>query len=39
VPLYPPDVDCDDVGTTVYVTGDDPHRLDRDGDGVACEAY
>jgi hypothetical protein len=20
------------------VTGDDPHRLDRDDDGVACEA-
>lgn len=35
VPLYPPDLDCADVGP-VTVTGSDPHGLDRDGDGVAC---
>ncbi|TWG91025.1 Micrococcal nuclease (thermonuclease) homologs [Nocardioides sp. J9] len=35
VPLYPPDLDCADVGP-VTVTGPDPHGLDRDGDGRAC---
>lgn len=35
VPLYPPDLDCADVGP-VTVTGSDPHGLDGDGDGVAC---
>jgi micrococcal nuclease len=34
---FPPDVDCADVDGPVQVTGDDPHGLDRDGDGVACE--
>jgi hypothetical protein len=38
VPPYPPDVDCADIGTTVYVIRDDPHGLDGDGDGVACES-
>lgn len=33
------DLDCADVGHTVKVTGDDPHRLDRDGDGWGCESY
>jgi hypothetical protein len=33
------DLDCADVGRTVKVTGDDPHRLDRDGDGWGCESY
>src|SRR5699024_9257697 len=37
VPSYPPDVDCADVDGPVRVTGDDPHALDRDGDGRACE--
>ncbi|WP_432476665.1 thermonuclease family protein [Nocardioides sp. GXQ0305] len=37
VPPYPPDVDCADVGGPVRVTGTDPHGLDADGDGVACE--
>jgi endonuclease YncB( thermonuclease family) len=37
VPLYPPDLDCADVGGPIMVTGSDPHGLDRDGDGVACE--
>jgi hypothetical protein len=34
----PPDVDCSDVDGPIQVTGDDPHGLDRDGDGVGCEA-
>jgi endonuclease YncB( thermonuclease family) len=37
VPSYPPDVDCPDVDGPVAVTGPDPHGLDADGDGVACE--
>ena len=37
VPTYPPDLDCGDVDGPVYVTGSDPHGLDADGDGVACE--
>lgn len=38
VPNHPPDVDCDDVGRTVRVTGSDPHGLDADNDGFGCEA-
>jgi hypothetical protein len=34
---YPPDLDCPDIGHPVTVTGSDPHALDRDGDGIACE--
>lgn len=37
VPAYPPDLDCADVNGPIHVTGSDPHRLDGDGDGVACE--
>jgi endonuclease YncB( thermonuclease family) len=37
VPPYPPDVDCADVNGPITVTGADPHGLDADGDGVACE--
>lgn len=37
VPRYPPDVNCPQVNGPVQVRGDDPHGLDRDGDGVACE--
>ena len=37
VPAYPPDLDCADVGGPVSVTGTDPHGLDGDGDGTACE--
>jgi endonuclease YncB( thermonuclease family) len=37
VPPYPPDVDCADVDGPIAVTGSDPHGLDADGDGVACE--
>jgi micrococcal nuclease len=39
VPFGPPDVDCSDVRTPVMVVGSDPHRLDGDGDGYACESY
>lgn len=35
---YPPDLDCADVDGPVRVTGDDPHGLDGDGDGIACES-
>lgn len=38
LPPAPPDLDCADVGGPVYVTGSDPHDLDADGDGVACES-
>jgi multidrug efflux pump subunit AcrA (membrane-fusion protein) len=34
---YPPDVNCPQVNGPVQVLGDDPHGLDRDGDGIACE--
>jgi endonuclease YncB( thermonuclease family) len=37
VPPYGPDVDCADLDGPVHVTGTDPHALDADGDGVACE--
>jgi micrococcal nuclease len=37
VPPAPPDLDCDDVNGPIQVHGDDPHRFDRDGDGVGCE--
>lgn len=37
IPPPPPDLDCADVEGPLTVTGDDPHRLDGDGDGRACE--
>jgi len=37
VPVYPPDVNCPEVGETVTVLGSDPHGLDADGDLVGCE--
>ena len=37
IPPYPPDLNCPDIGQPVKVTGSDPHGLDRDGDGIACE--
>lgn len=37
VPSFPPDVDCHDLSGAVTVVGRDPHRLDGDGDGSACE--
>lgn len=30
------DLDCDQIGGTVYVVGSDPHGFDGDGDGVGC---
>lgn len=38
IPPYPPDLDCADVDGPIYVTGSDPHGLDADHDGVACES-
>lgn len=38
----PPDLDCGDLGLlekNFKVVGSDPHRFDRDGDGVGCEPY
>ncbi|MFI8367159.1 thermonuclease family protein [Streptomyces sp. NPDC085466] len=32
-----PDVDCSDLPGPVWVGSSDPHRLDRDGDGIGCE--
>lgn len=37
IPPYPPDLDCSDVQGPVRVTGPDPHQLDGNHDGVACE--
>ena len=40
VPPYPPDYDCADLVSLglIHVLGSDPHKLDRDGDGLACES-
>ena len=38
VPPGPGDLDCPDVDGPIRVTGSDPHGLDADGDGVACES-
>jgi len=40
VPPYPPDLDCGNLVALglIHVIGTDPHRLDRDGDGLACES-
>lgn len=37
IPKYPPDLNCSDIGHSVRVIGSDPHKLDRDKDGIACE--
>ncbi|MFE2294633.1 thermonuclease family protein [Streptomyces sp. NPDC059452] len=37
-PAGVPDVDCSDLPGPVRVGPDDPHRLDRDGDGIGCNA-
>lgn len=39
IPPPPPDLDCADVGRAFTVRGSDPHRFDREGDGVGCESY
>ena len=38
VPPYGPDLDCGDLDGPIAVSGSDPHGLDADGDGVACES-
>lgn len=39
IPPPPPDLDCGDIPHRRFrVVGADPHRFDRDGDGVACES-
>lgn len=38
VPPYPPDLDCSDLNGPINVTRSDPHGLDADNDGVACES-
>lgn len=39
VPPYPPDVNCSDISASDFQSiGSDPHRLDRDKDGIACES-
>lgn len=40
VPPYPPDYNCGDLVNLglIHVLGSDPHKLDRDGDGLACES-
>jgi resuscitation-promoting factor RpfB len=37
VPNVSYDLDCGDIGFTVSVIGNDPHRFDRDNDGYGCE--
>jgi micrococcal nuclease len=37
VPAPPPDLDCVDIEGPVTIVGDDPHTLDGNYDGVACE--
>jgi len=37
IPLNSPDLDCAGVPSGIKVVGSDKHRLDRDGDGIACE--
>ncbi|MGA5470414.1 hypothetical protein ACPCUK_16700 [Streptomyces arboris] len=36
-PASVPDVDCSDLSGPVRVGPHDPHRLDRDGDGIGCD--
>ena len=33
------DKDCDDIRKKIWVGNNDPHNLDGDGDGWACESY
>jgi endonuclease YncB( thermonuclease family) len=38
IPPPPPDLDCKDIPYRGFkVLPPDPHRLDRDGDGIGCE--
>lgn len=39
VPPYPPGVNCADIAAKRFQSvGSDPHGLDRDGNGIACES-
>lgn len=39
IPLYPPDLNCGDISERGFrVTGSDPHKFDRDKDGIGCES-
>lgn len=38
IPLYQPDLDCDEIGYKNFrVDQPDPHDFDRDEDGIGCE--
>jgi micrococcal nuclease len=38
IPSPPPDLDCGDISFRRFVVkSPDPHRFDRDGDGIGCE--
>ncbi len=39
VPVSSSDLDCSDIKITVQIIGSDPHKLDEDSNGVACESY
>lgn len=39
IPVGSPDLDCGDMSEKNFrVTGSDPHRFDRDKDGIGCES-
>lgn len=39
IPPPPPDLDCGDIEHRDFeVRGSDPHRFDRDRDGIGCES-
>lgn len=39
IPPPPPDLDCGDIEERDFeVSGSDPHRFDRDHDGIGCES-
>ncbi|MBW4648057.1 MAG: excalibur calcium-binding domain-containing protein [Kastovskya adunca ATA6-11-RM4] len=39
IPSPPPDLDCGDISHRNFkVLPPDPHRFDRDKDGIGCEA-
>lgn len=38
IPSPPPDLDCADISARNFrVLAPDPHRFDRDNDGIGCE--
>jgi micrococcal nuclease len=39
IPSPPPDLDCGEIEHRDFeVRGSDPHRFDRDRDGIGCES-